>query len=83
MPAYPPSGAMIAPEAQQALDNSDSNIDYDNLSEGGWIQWYCSLEGHEFLCEIEEDFIKDNFNMIGLKENFAPGRFRYKPRVNV
>lgn len=21
-------------------------------SEGGWIQWFCRLEGHEFFCEV-------------------------------
>jgi hypothetical protein len=32
----------------------------------GWIQWFLSLEGHEFLVDIDEDFIKDAFNIYGL-----------------
>ena len=33
---------------------------------GGWIQWYCSLEGHEYLIEVEKDYIRDPFNLYGL-----------------
>jgi hypothetical protein len=25
----------------------------------GWIKWFSSLEGHEFLVEIDEDYIRD------------------------
>lgn len=43
--------------------------DFD--SEGGWIQWFCSLEGHEFFAEVDESFVKDPFNLYGLNEIFA------------
>lgn len=26
----------------------------------GWIQWFCSLEGHEYMVEVEEAYIKDH-----------------------
>lgn len=38
---------------------------------GGWINWYCSLEDHHFFCEIDEEFIKDNFNLYGLKDKIV------------
>ncbi|KWU42160.1 hypothetical protein RHOSPDRAFT_7961, partial [Rhodotorula sp. JG-1b] len=28
-----------------------------------WINWFCSLPGHEYFCE---DFIEDDFNLTGL-----------------
>jgi len=31
-----------------------------------WIAWFCSLPGHEYFCEVTEDFIEDDFNLTGL-----------------
>ncbi|KDQ64579.1 hypothetical protein JAAARDRAFT_231472 [Jaapia argillacea MUCL 33604] len=31
-----------------------------------WISWFCSLPGHEYFCEVQEDFIEDDFNLTGL-----------------
>ena len=41
--------------------------DDQELSEGGWVQWYCSLEGHDFLAEVSEEYIHDSSNLYGLK----------------
>jgi len=69
-------------QQQLPIYNSDSGgeeqVDIDGLSEelnvangnvgghSGWIHWFCSLEGHEFLVDIDEDFIRDPFNLYGL-----------------
>lgn len=45
---------------------ADSSQDEES-SEGGWISWYCSLDGHKFLMEVPEDYIQDAFNLYGLK----------------
>ncbi|KDE05267.1 hypothetical protein, variant [Microbotryum lychnidis-dioicae p1A1 Lamole] len=37
-----------------------------NTSTLTWITWFCSLPGHEYFCEIAEDFIEDDFNLTGL-----------------
>lgn len=78
-------------EEQLQAYNSDSgaedgagNVDIDALSDElnggpqlGWIQWFCSLEGHEFLVEIDIDYIKDHqFNLYGLQATFPKDKFK-------
>lgn len=50
-----------------AMYGIDSEEDEDFSGEGGWINWYCSLKGHEALAEVEEEYMKDNFNLCGLR----------------
>lgn len=40
--------------------------DFSDDAPIGWIQWFCSLEDHQFFCEVSEDFIKQPFNLYGL-----------------
>lgn len=52
-----------------------SDIDeYEYISESeeesedqSWVEWFCSLKGHEFFCEVERSFIEDEFNLIDLQ----------------
>lgn len=63
--------------AQENGDSSSEHLEVEGLTEGGWIQWFCSLEGNEFIVEIEEDYIRDPFNLYGLKHKFEASRFKY------
>lgn len=40
----------------------------ESESTGGWISWFCELEGHDFFAEIDEDYIRDSFNLYGIKQ---------------
>ncbi len=39
----------------------------EDISSDGWINWFCEIEGHEFFVDVDEDFIRDSFNLYGLK----------------
>lgn len=46
--------------------NSMSSASSTPTSTLTWISWFCSLPGHEYFCEVTEDFIEDDFNLTGL-----------------
>lgn len=33
-----------------------------------WIEWFCQLEENRFFVEVEEDYIRDDFNLTGLSQ---------------
>lgn len=37
----------------------------------GLLEWILEREGHDFLVEIERPYIKNKFNLIGLKAKFT------------
>jgi len=44
-----------------------------------WLQWYLSLEDHDFLVEVERNFMKDKFNLIKLREGLFCGSTKMVP----
>ena len=62
------------PRATQAGDETASSCDdsYNDSVEDceqPWISWFCGLKGNEMFCEIEEDYIQDDFNLSGLSSS--------------
>ncbi|KAF5390575.1 hypothetical protein D9757_002734 [Collybiopsis confluens] len=56
-------GDEIMEEVEEQEDGYTSSTPTSTLT---WISWFCSLPGHEYFCEVTEDFIEDDFNLTGL-----------------
>ncbi|KAF8621565.1 hypothetical protein AX15_007592 [Amanita polypyramis BW_CC] len=56
-------GDEIMEEAEEQEEGYTSSTPTSTLT---WITWFCSLPGHEYFCEVTEDFIEDDFNLTGL-----------------
>jgi casein kinase II subunit beta len=50
------------------LSNSSGGSTRSN--ETSWISWFCELDGHEFFAEVEEAYIREEFNLYGLRSRF-------------
>ena len=57
------------------LQSSSSETDSADSSEGSasdcWVSWFISQPGNEFLLEVDEEYIRDNFNLYGLRPLFG------------
>jgi len=49
------------------MSSDNESVDSHRGANISWVEYYCGLPGHEFLCQVERSFIEDNFNLFGLK----------------
>ena len=48
-------------------DDSKSDKRFPVEEQTDWIHWFCKLKGNEYFVEIDEDFIKNEENLTGIK----------------
>lgn len=65
LPYSPPPGELDG--LDDSLDAEDTFSDTDEDDEDTpWIQWFTNIKGNEFFCQVDEEYVQDDFNLTGL-----------------
>lgn len=65
-------GQMTPMDTDQPSSVLDAHIKKETHSNiFQWIHWFCSSKKHRYYTEVDESFIEDPFNLIGLNQ-FIP-----------
>jgi len=53
-------------DALSSSGGEETGTDSMTEEEQSWIAWFVSIRGNELFCEVEEEYIHDEFNLTGL-----------------
>ena len=71
-------------EQEESSDNSNNDKRFPDVEQTDWIHWFCKLRGNEYFVEIDENFIKNDENLVGIKFNkdYKKTLLSEKPKTN-